>query len=88
MARTTSSALLALCLVVVAGSFAQAAGVARVESEASFANHKHSPAFLGFMQRHSKNYCGDKATACTVSVLRCARDAYFSNGGGNGQASA
>ena len=71
--RTTSAALLALCLAFVAGSFAQAAapnGVARVESEAALSTHKHSPAFLGFMQRHGKNYCGGKAESCTVSVLR------------------
>ena len=70
--RTTSAALLALFLAVVAGSFARAApnGVARVESEAALSTHKHSPAFLGFMQRHGKNYCGGKAESCTVSVLR------------------
>lgn len=72
MARTTSAALRALCLVVVMlGSFGQA--VARVESKDDFAAHQHSPAFLGFMARHGKDYCGSHAKACQLSVLRCAR---------------
>ena len=38
--------------------------------EDAFASHQHSPAFLGFMSKHGKEYCEGKGKACEVSVLR------------------
>lgn len=70
--KMAPTALLALCLLAAGGSFAAAELVASVQSEVAFAAHAHSPAFLGFMQQHGKNYCGDHTKACEISVLRCA----------------
>lgn len=66
-------ALLALLACAMGASVASAADdVAALgpRVEDAFASHQHSPAFLGFMSKHGKEYCEGKGKACEVSVLR------------------
>lgn len=72
----TILAALALALVLLAPSDVQArqhASSARssVGSTGSHVGHRHSDAFLGFMDKHGKNYCGEThPNACETSMLR------------------
>ena len=73
----TIFAALALALVLFAPADVQArqhVGVARSAHEGgrgSHVDHEHSDAFLGFMDKHGKNYCGDShPEACETSMLR------------------
>ena len=72
----TILAALALALVLLAPSDVQArqhtsSARSSVGSTGSHVGHRHSDAFLGFMDKHGKNYCGEThPNACETSMLR------------------
>mmetsp|Transcript_26945 Transcript_26945/g.66040 ORF Transcript_26945/g.66040 Transcript_26945/m.66040 type:complete len:472 (+) Transcript_26945:92-1507(+) len=66
--KKSSMALLALCLFTAAAVSAHAAE-AEVGAMQSEAELEHSPAFLGFMSEHSKDYCAGRRS-CQVSFIR------------------
>jgi len=63
-------ALLACAMGASAASAADDVAALGPRVEDAFASHQHSPAFLGFMSKHGKEYCEGKGKACEVSVLR------------------
>jgi len=69
MVRTAPAPLLALCLLAIWGCADAAAHM--TEHPGSFAGKTHGEAFMGFMARHGKDYCGGGHTrACEISMLR------------------